>query len=64
MTREQRREKAQELRATAERMRESVSSSDGPSSESWVSPERYAHYMEMAHEKDREAAALEAESEA
>jgi hypothetical protein len=63
VTKEQRMEKARELRATAERMRESVSSSDGPSSENWVSPERYTHYMDMAREKDKEAEALESEPE-
>lgn len=54
-------EQIQKLRDDADRMDESVSSTDGPSSENWVSPERRAHYHQMAYDKRQEADALERE---
>jgi len=55
-------EKIKALRAAADRMEESVSATDGPSSENWVSPERRAHYHQMACEKREEANKLEKEN--
>lgn len=57
MTPETEKIKAQiaELRASADRMENSV-----PSSQEWVSPERYTHYLEIARKKRQEADRLEA----
>ena len=58
MTKEQ---KIKELRDAADRIEASVSGNAGPSSQEWVSPERRAHYYQMAAEKRREANQLEKE---
>lgn len=61
MARQTNSEKATELRAVADRMEKSVSSTDGPSSENWVSWERREQYFQMAAELRRKADKLEKE---
>lgn len=52
-------EKIADLRRQADRYEQAVSSTAGPSSQEWISPERYDHYMRMAREKREEADVLE-----
>lgn len=51
-------EKAAKLREEADRYEAAVSSQAGPSSQEWISPERFDHYMEMANKKRVEAERL------
>jgi hypothetical protein len=51
-----------ELREAADRYERAVSSTAGPSSQEWVSPERQDHYYKMAAEKRAEADRLEKKS--
>jgi len=53
--------KIKELRDRANRTEDSVSSTEGPSSQEWVSPERRAHYMNLAYQDRKEADRLEKE---
>jgi hypothetical protein len=55
-------DKIKALRDRADRCEESVSSTDGPSSHHWVSPERRAHYLQMAAADRAEADRLEREA--
>lgn len=60
MTRAQKKKaQAAEWRRQADRYEESVSSSAGPSSQEWVSPERREHYMGMAAKLRLDADKLE-----
>ena len=52
-------DKARKLREQADRYENSVSSPSGPSSQEYISPQRYDHYMRMAKEARDEANRLE-----
>ena len=57
----ERQAKIKELRERADRTEKSVSSNAGPSSQEWVSPERRAHYRQLALADRLEADRLERE---
>lgn len=52
--------KAEELRERADAMEASLSPGASPSSEEWVSPERYTYVMAEANKLRQQAADLEA----
>lgn len=61
MTTKERAATIKKLREDADRLEDSVSSTAGPSSQEWVSPERREHYRGMAAQKRLEADRLERE---